>query len=122
MMNIIKKYGVKALIGVACGLLNGMFGSGGGIVVIPLMEKFCRLSPTKSHPTSILTILIISVLSAIFYVSKGYFDLGLWFYVSIGGILGGMVGAKALSKLPKKWLKIIFGAVIIYGAYRMIFK
>ena len=122
MMHIIKRYRKEALIGLLCGFLNGMFGSGGGIVVVPLMEKILHLSPKKSHPTTILTILIISLSSSVFYVSKGYFDLGLWFYVSVGGILGGVVGAKLLSKIPKKWLKIVFGAVILTGAYKMIFR
>ena len=121
-MNIIKKYGVKALIGLGCGFLNGMFGSGGGTVVVPLLEKILHLSPKKSHPSTILIILIISLSSSIFYVSKGYFNLRLWIYVSIGGIIGGAVGAKILSKIPKKWLKITFGAVILLGAYKMIFK
>ena len=121
-MHIIKRYRKEALIGLLCGFLNGMFGSGGGIVVVPLMEKILHLSPIKSHPTTILAILIISLSSSVFYVSKGYFDLGLWFYVSVGGILGGVVGAKLLSKIPKKWLKIVFGAVILAGAYKMVFK
>lgn len=120
-MNIIKKYGIKALIGLFCGFLNGMFGSGGGIVVVPLMEKILHLSPKKSHPTTILAILLISLSSSVFYVLKGYFNLKLWFYVSIGGIIGGLIGAKVLSKIPVKWLKITFGAVILLGAYKMIF-
>lgn len=120
-MNIIKKHGVKALIGLFCGFLNGMFGSGGGTVVVPLMEKILHLSPTKSHPTTILVILIFSLTSSFFYISKGYFNFKLWFYISIGGILGGVIGAKILSKIPKKWLKIIFGGVILFGALRMVF-
>ncbi len=119
-MNIIKKYRAQALIGAASGLLNGLFGSGAGILIIPVYEKILHLSPTKSHPTTILTVLIISLSSTIFYVSKGYFDLRLWFYVSVGGIVGGVFGAKLLSKIPVKWLKIVFGAVIIFGAARMV--
>lgn len=121
-MNIIKKYGKEIMIGLACGLLNGMFGSGGGTVVVPMMEKLLHFSPAKSHPTTILIVLLISLSSSFFYVSKGYFDLRLWFYVSVGGVLGGFVGAKILSKISKKWLKIIFGVVILFGAYKMIFK
>ena len=121
-MHIIKKNGKEALIGLICGLVNGMFGSGGGTVVVPMMEKMLHFSPMQSHPTTILIVLIISLSSSIFYVLKGYFDLGLWFYVSLGGVAGGVVGAKILSKIPKKWLKITFGAVILFGAYKMIFK
>ena len=121
-MHIIKKYGKEVLIGLACGLVNGMFGSGGGTVVVPMMEKMLHFSPMKSHPTTILIVLIISLSSSIFYILKGYFDLGLWFYVSLGGIAGGLVGAKFLSKIPVKWLKITFGTVILLGAYKMIFK
>ena len=108
------------VIGVVVGFLNGLFGAGGGSVVVPAMEKFLGVDAKKSHSTAIAIILMMSVVSSVTYVSKGFFDFKLWLWVSVGGIAGGFVGAKLLGKIPKRWLKIGFGAVICVTAVKMI--
>ena len=121
-MNIIKRYWKEATIGFLSGILNGLFGSGAGTVVVFAMERFLKTDPKKTHSSAVLIILMMSLVSAFFYVTRGYFEFKLWLYVSIGGICGGFLGAKLLSKISKKWLKIIFGVVILAAAYKMIFK
>lgn len=118
---MLKKYYREILIGFFTGILNGLFGAGGGSVVVPAMEKFLDIDEKKSHSTAIAIILMMSLVSSATYIYKGFFNLRLWFLVSIGGIVGGFLGAKLLSKIPKKWLKILFGGVIIGTAFKMIF-
>ncbi len=118
---MIKKYWKEALIGFVTGILNGLFGAGGGSVVVPAMEKFLGIDSKKAHATAIAIILMMSLVSSFIYVRQGYFDLKLWAMVSAGGIAGGLTGAKALDKIPKKWLKIGFGVVIIITATKLIF-
>ncbi len=115
-----KKYLKHILIGIICGFLNGLFGAGGGSVVVPAMEKFLDVDEKKSHATAIGIILLMSIVSSWIYIQKGFFDVKLWMLVTIGGVAGGLVGANALDRIPKKWLKIIFGAVIIVTAVKMI--
>lgn len=105
-----------------CGFLNGFFGSGGGTAAVCAMEKFLDIDAEKSHSSAILIILMMTAASSFFYVSKGYFDLGIWFKVSCGGVLGGMAGAKVLGKIPKAYLKILFGAIILYTSYKTVFR
>ncbi len=116
-----KKYKKEILIGILTGFLNGLFGAGGGSVVVPALEKFLNIDEKRSHSTAILIILMMSVVSSVTYIRKGFFDPKLWLLVSVGGIAGGFVGAKLLKKIPKKWLKILFGAVISATALKMIF-
>lgn len=118
---MLKKYRKEILIGLITGLLNGLFGSGGGSVVVPSMEKFLDIDEKKSHSTAIAIILMMSVVSSVTYISRGFFNFKIWLFVSIGGLAGGFVGAKLLGKIPKKWLKIIFGGVICIAAVKMIF-
>lgn len=115
-----KKYWKHVVIGVICGFLNGLFGAGGGSVVVPAMEKFLNVDEKKSHATAIGIILLMSIVSSWLYIKNGFFDLKLWVLVTAGGVIGGLVGANALDKIPKKWLKIIFGAVILFTAVKMI--
>lgn len=109
----------QVIIGLLSGVLNGLFGAGGGSAVVPAMEYFLKMEEKRAHATAIAIILVMSVVSAFVYVRAGHFDFGLWVPVTIGGVAGGLVGAKALSKIPKRWLNILFGAVIIVTALKM---
>lgn len=108
-----------ALIGVVTGLANGLFGSGGGTVVVPCMEKYLGINAHKSHATAIAVILPLSVLSAIIYIFKANVPWLETSVVSAGGIAGGFVGAKLLNKISGRWLHIIFGAAMLAAAVRM---
>ena len=121
-LNWIKKYGRHIIIGAVGGVLNGLFGAGGGSVIVPAMEKFLDIDEKKSHATAIGVILVYSIVSSVFYIRRGFFDLNIWIWVTLGGVVGGLIGAKALGKISKKLLKIIFGAVIIITSVKMIFK
>jgi uncharacterized membrane protein YfcA len=116
-----KNFFKKLLIGFGTGILNGLFGAGGGSVLVPLMEKFLQIDEYSAHATAIPVILIMSVVSSFLYLRKGFFNFGIWVFVSAGGLIGGLVGAKLLKKVPKKWLKIGFGTVICITAIKMIF-
>lgn len=114
-----KKYWKHIIIGLVSGVLNGLFGAGGGSVVVPAMEIFLKMEEKKAHATAIAVILMFSLVSMAVYLYHGFFDVKLWIPVTIGGVLGGLVGAKLLGKIPKHWLKILFGAVIMVTAGKM---
>ena len=108
-----------ALIGIITGFANGLFGSGGGTIAVPCMEKFLGVDAHKSHATAIAVILPLSVLSALIYVFKADVPWGDTVAVSIGGIIGGVVGAKLLNKISSRKLHIIFGLAMLAAAVRM---
>jgi uncharacterized membrane protein YfcA len=110
-----------ALIGVVTGLCNGLFGSGGGTIVVPAMEKFLGVEEHKAHATAILIILPLTIISMILYTMNGYLDFPLVWKVSLGGIAGGIIGAAILKKLSGKVIKKIFGVFMIIAAVRMVF-
>lgn len=120
-MKFIKKYFKHILIGLISGILNGLFGAGGGSIVVPAMEFFLEVDEKKSHATAIAVILQMSLVSSFLYIKGGYFNFKLWLPVTIGGIFGGIVGAKVLSRISVKLLKIIFGAVIFFTAVKLVF-
>lgn len=111
----------KVLIGIVTGFANGLFGSGGGTIVVPAMERMLRLEEHKAHATAIAVILPLSVLSLGIYLWKtdvsAVWQLALW--ASGGGIAGGLVGAKLLAKVSGIWLHRIFGAFMLAAAVRM---
>lgn len=112
----------KAAIGLVTGFANGLFGSGGGTIVVPAMERFLGLEEHKAHATAIAVILPLSLLSLGIYLWKGglgeAWQIALW--ASLGGLGGGLVGAKLLNRVSGLWLHRIFGAFLLAAAVRML--
>ncbi len=109
------------LIGGFAGLINGLLGSGGGVIVVPALERIKHLDEHKSHATAIAVILPITVVSSIIYLLKGDPVWDATFKVGVGAIIGGFIGAKTLRKLSGPTLRKIFGIVMIVTAIRMFF-
>ena len=111
---------LKNVLSVFIGFLNSFFGSGGGLVAVPLL-KSKGLSDKEAHATSIAIILPVSVFSAILYYNSGNIDLYNAISFLPGGIAGAVTGALLLNKIPGRILKIIFTCFMIYSGVRMVF-
>lgn len=116
-----KKFLYSAIIGLSAGLINGLFGGGGGMVVVPMLMFLLKYLPKNAHATAILIILPLSLISGMFYAVFGSVKLDLVIPVLIGVVSGGILGAFLLSKLSSKWLVIIFSAVMTVAGLKMLF-
>lgn len=109
------------IIGIVTGFVNGLFGSGGGTLVVPAMERCLDVEEHEAHATAIAVILPLSLISLGIYLwrtdSGAFLRVALW--ASAGGILGGWIGAKLLSRLSGIWLHRIFGIFLLVAAVRM---
>lgn len=110
------------MIGVIAGLVNGVFGSGGGTIVVPSLVFLIKMEDYKAHATAISIILPLSIVSTIVYLLNNTIPLKLSLITMTGGVLGSYVGAKFLRKIPINYLRKFFGGIIIYTAIRMIWK
>ena len=110
-----------AIGGIGAGFLNGLFGSGGGTVIVPFLEEFADCDEHTSHATAILIISGFTIVSLVFYTLGSALDFRLALLVSSGGIAGGFIGAKLLKKLTGPVVRKIFGAFMIIAALRMVF-
>jgi len=115
-----EKY-TKAITGLITGAANGLFGAGGGTLLVPAMEKFLRIETHKAHATAIAAILPISLLSVFFYLRSGDTPWAVILWISAGGAAGGFIGAKLLNRFTSPWLHKLFGACMAAAAIRMIF-
>lgn len=105
--------------GLVTGLLNGLFGAGGGMVAVPALQKY-GLSTKEAHATSISIIMPLSVVSAAIYLFKGSLSISDALVCLPGGIAGAVVGAMFLKKLKPAWIHKIFGALILFAAGRIL--
>jgi len=77
-----------------------------------------KTEPHKAHATAIAIILPLTVISAFLYYYKLHVDLKTLELVSIGGIAGGLTGAKLLNKISVKYLHYIFGGIMIIAGVK----
>ncbi len=115
------KHGNKwkfAVTGALAGLANGLFGSGGGMFLVPLFTHWTKLPQRKAFATSVAVILPLSLVSAGIYWFRGGLELdAAWPYL-LGGFLGGILSGRVFQKVPLTWLRRAFALLILYGGVR----
>lgn len=102
------------------GCINGLFGGGGGMVVVPIFSVILGLSAKKAHATAVATILPMSLISAIIYIVNGCANLDVTLAVGGGVIVGGIIGALVLKKINSFLLSVIFYAIMIAAGVKML--
>ena len=106
------------LTGVAGGLVNGLFGGGGGMVFLPILSRWGGLSQRKLYATCVGVIFPVCLVSAAVYVLQGGVALTEALPYLLGGLAGGFLGGKLYGKVPIKWLKRLFAAFLFYGGVK----
>jgi uncharacterized membrane protein YfcA len=122
-----KKNIITLVAGLFTGLINGFFGMGGGMVLVPALEniedeKGKKIETDVAHATSVFAVMFLSAVSLGFYLFNGRVDFSLTLPYIISGALGAPLGAFFLKKTDPVWLKRIFGAVIVFAAIRMFMR
>lgn len=110
-----------ALSGAAAGVANGFFGGGGGMILVPLLTRWCGLDQRKAFATSVAIILPLCALSSAVYFFRGSMDLLLALPYLAGGLAGGFVGGRVFKKLNMDWLRRVFALFILYGGVKAVF-
>jgi uncharacterized membrane protein YfcA len=108
------------IIGFSGGILSGLMGVGGGIILIPLMITFLKMTQHQAQGTS-LAIITLSIFSMIVYYKKGHVNLGIAALIGLGFITGGFIGAHFAAFLPENILRKCFAVLMIIVACKMLF-
>ena len=113
-----KNYLGLAVAGASAGAINGLFGAGGGMVLVPLLTLLTQIGDNEVFPTSVITIFPICIISLMFRFDGigSAFAVGLPYL--LGSIAGGLLAAFFGAKIPVAWLHRGLGVLILWGGVR----
>jgi uncharacterized protein len=111
-----------AVVGLAAGGLSGLFGVGGGILIVPGLVLLLQMPQRRAHATSLAAIIPIAVAGAAGYAAGGAVDWLAAGLLTIGGAIGALLGTRALGRIPERALRIIFAVFLLTAAGALPFE
>lgn len=108
------------MVGLATGFMSGLFGVGGGILIVPALVGFLGFEQRLAHGTSLAAVLPISIASLIGYMVHGNVDWTVGALLALGSVGGAVLGTHFLHRLPHEALAIGFALLLVATAARMI--
>jgi uncharacterized protein len=109
-----------AAVGAAAGLLGGLFGVGGGLIIVPGLVAIAKMDRRLAHGTSLAATLPIAAASLITYQSHGNVDWPVALFLTVGAIAGAILGTQLLRVIPKNALIIVFVITVLATATRLL--
>ena len=106
-------------IGLAAGVAAGLFGIGGGILVVPALIFLADFTQAKATGTSLAVLLPpVGILACLEYYRHGNVDIRAAALIALGLVAGAYLGALGAQKAGETWMKVSFGVfVILTGAW-----
>ncbi len=110
---------LSSVLSFCAGVINGFFGGGAGMLIVPILEKVNKLETKKAHATAVFVVLPLCIFSVISYliIDKFSFENGWW--VTLGVVIGGVIGAFLLKKLNAKYIRFIFALLVLGSGVKL---
>lgn len=107
-------------IGFFAGILSGVFGIGGGLIIVPALILLAGMVPIVATGTSLAALLLpVGILGAWEYHKKGNLDIQAALWIALGLVVGIWIGARLAQHLTPVQLKRAFSVFLVLVAARM---
>lgn len=111
------------LVGIGAGIFAGLFGKGGGIIIVPALISIFRYDTKMATATSLTALqLPVGLPSVLVYAQNGHLHLLNASLIAVGIIAGTLIGSKLAVKLPSKMFKKIYAVFLLFVAIFMVYK
>ena len=110
------------LVGLVAGAFGGLVGTGGGVIMIPLMVRFFKFTQQQAHGTSLMALVFTGVSGAVTYYLNGSVDIMAAVCLAAAAIFTARFGALYANALPEWQLKRAFGFFLIFVALLLLAK
>lgn len=109
-----------AAIGLVAGLASGYVGVGGGFIMVPLMLSIIGIPMRKASGTSLIAVMILAIPGVIEQGIIGNINYLAGIAIVIGTIPGAVIGARLVTKVPERTLRLLFGCFLIVAAVMLV--
>ena len=113
-----KEYLFCALAGALAGSVTGLFGAGGGMVLVPLLGALTDIAEESLFPASVAVILPVCLVCLFLRSRTGPLPWQEAFPYLLGSAAGGILAGLFGKKIPTVWLHRILGAFVLWGGIR----
>ena len=107
-------------IGLGAGVLSGLFGVGGGIVMVPAMVLLAGMAQQRASATSLASIVPIAAVGAIIFGRANSVDLPAALVLVVGSLVGVQIGTRLMARIGDDRLRIGFAVFMIAIALTML--
>lgn len=118
-------YAIYLAVGIVTGIMAGIFGVGGGIVLIPILAYFMHMAQHRAQGVSLVALLLpTGILGVIEYYKKGFIspsDVAIGLAIAVGLFIGIYFGARIAVPINDVLLRRLFGGLLLLVSVRMIF-
>ena len=109
-----------AAIGLVAGLASGYVGVCGGFIMVPLMLSIIGIPMRKASGTSLIAVMILAIPGVIEQGIIGNINYLAGIAIVIGTIPGAVIGARLVTKVPERTLRLLFGCFLIVAAVMLV--
>lgn len=106
------------LAGIGAGAVNGLFGAGGGMVLVPLLGLLTNLEDREVFPASVSIIAPVCIVSLAISWQSGITPWNIVLPYLIASAVGGIAAGFLAKKVPTLWLHRLLGVLILWGGFR----
>jgi len=113
-------FGIYTLLGLFVGTFSGLFGVGGGIIMVPFLVLLSGLTTQTAQGISLAVMVPTALANAVRYTKGGNMDLWIAAAIILGAVPSGyFLGADIAQKLPADTLRMMFAVFMVVVAVRM---
>ncbi|MDP4183963.1 MAG: sulfite exporter TauE/SafE family protein [Bacteroidota bacterium] len=106
------------VLGVLAGIMSGLFGIGGGVVIVPSLIMFFGMGIIQANATSLAALLLpVGILGVMQYYKAGLINIRVSVLITIGLLLGSGIGAEFAVHVQAKVLSFLYCAFLLYISY-----
>ena len=116
---LVRDHREPLILGVGAGIVSGMFGVGGGVVMVPGMVLWLGLGPHRAHATSVAAIVAASAAGLGPFALSGEVDWLTAAILLVGSSIGAGVAAVMVGRMSAVWLTRGFVVLLLVTAFRM---
>jgi uncharacterized protein len=112
---------IMGLIGLIAGVMSGLFGIGGGVIIVPFLVTFGGMSIKSANGTSLVALLLpVGMMAVMAYRKDNLVDIRVGLLIALGLATGVAAGSALALNLPVTILQMLYGIFLLYVSYRFL--